>query len=99
MSASPRALAALQHRDFRLFFMGQVISLVGTWMHQTAMAWLVWRLTHSATLLGVMAFAGNLPVLILGFPAGALVDRVERRKLVFVAQTFEMLIAFLTAWL
>ena len=99
MAAPVRALAALSHRDFRNFWFGQVISLVGTWMHQTAMAWLVWRLTHQATLLGVMAFAGNLPVLLLGFPAGALVDRFERRRLVLVAQVFEMVLAFLTAWL
>lgn len=99
MKSQYRALAALSHRDFRHFWIGQVVSLVGGWMHQTAMAWLVWRLTHSEVLLGVMGFAGNLPVLLLGFPAGALIDRVERRQLVLIAQTFEMCLALLTAWL
>ena len=94
-----RALAALGHRDFRRFWFGQVVSLVGGWMHQTAMAWLVWRLTHDAALLGVMGFVGNVPVLLLGFPAGAMVDRFERRRLVLIAQSFEMVLALFTAWL
>ena len=98
-ATSTRALAALSHRDFRNFWLGQVVSLIGGWMHQTAMAWLVWRLTHEAWMLGVMAFVGNLPVLVLGLPAGALVDRYERRRLVLIAQSFEMVLAFLTAWL
>lgn len=94
-----RAFAALAHRDFRNFWIGQLVSLIGWWMHQTAMVWLVWKLTHSAMLLGVMGFAANVPVLVLGFPAGALVDHIERRRLVLVAQAIEMALAFLTAWL
>src|SRR5579862_2279061 len=82
---------SLAHRNFRLFFGGQSISLLGTWMQQTAMTWLVYRLTNSAFLLGVTGFAGQLPVLVLGPFAGVLSDRWHRHSIVVATQTLSML--------
>ncbi|HNX91370.1 MAG TPA: MFS transporter, partial [Candidatus Omnitrophota bacterium] len=88
---------ALKHRNFRLFFTGQSVSLIGTWMQYVAMSWLVYRLTGSAFMLGVVNFAAQLPFLILGPFAGILVDRVNRHKLLIVVQTISMLQAFTLA--
>ncbi len=62
----PVALRALKHRNFRLFFIGQLISLVGTWMQSTAQQWLVYRLSGSGALLGLIGFAGQIPILLVG---------------------------------
>ena len=90
---------SLQHRNFRLFFMGQGLSLIGTWMQMTAVAWLVWRLGHSAFLLGLAGFAARIPTFALAPFAGVLVDRLNRRRLVLVTQILSMLQALLLAGL
>lgn len=77
---------ALQHRNFRLFFSGQSISLIGTWMTRVATSWLVYRLTGSAWLLGVVGFAGQIPTFLLAPFAGVLVDRLNRRKMLVWTQ-------------
>src|SRR5260221_10526162 len=74
-------MRALRHRNYQLFFAGQLISLIGTWMDQVAEAWLVYRLTGSALLLGTVAFASQIPVFLLAPIGGALADRVDRRKI------------------
>lgn len=79
-------LRALRHRNFRLFFCGQSISLVGTWMTRLATSWLVYRLTHSTFLLGVVTFAGQIPTFLLGPVAGVWADRWERRRLLLLTQ-------------
>jgi MFS family permease len=81
----------LRHRNFRLFFGGQSISLVGTWMTRIATAWLVYRLTKSALLLGTVSFAGQIPTFLLAPFAGVLVDRSNRRTVLIWTQTLAML--------
>ncbi len=80
------AWRALRHRNFRLFFIGQSISLIGTWMTRVATSWLVYRLTGSALLLGVVGFAGQIPTFLLAPFAGVWVDRLDRRKLLVWTQ-------------
>jgi MFS family permease len=88
------AFRALRHRNFRLFFAGQLVSLIGTWMQLVAQAWLVLKLSNSAMMLGVVAFASFMPVVLVGLFAGVIVDRVDRRRLILAAQTLLMLSAF-----
>jgi MFS family permease len=88
------SLRAFRHRDFRLFFAGQLTSLVGTWMQTVAQSWLVYRLTGSATLLGIVGFSSQFPVLILAPIAGAVADRYPRRRSMLAIQTAAMLLAF-----
>ena len=76
----PRTFRALKHRNFRLFFIGQGLSMMGTWLQQVAMGWLTYRLTGSAWLLGVIAFCANIGILLFGTWAGVLADRVRRRR-------------------
>ena len=90
-------LRALSYRNYRLFFGGQVISLAGTWITTTATNWLVYRLTHSALLLGVVGFAGQFPAFLLGPVAGIFVDRWNRHRLLVVTQTISMLQSFALA--
>ena len=78
---------ALRHRNFRLFFAGQSISLIGTWMTRVATSWLIYRLTGSALLLGLVSFAGQIPTFLLAPFAGVLVDRLNRRKMLVWTQT------------
>ncbi|MDA8091286.1 MAG: MFS transporter [Nitrospiraceae bacterium] len=85
---------SLRHRNYRLFFTGQGISLVGTWMQQIAMSWLVYRMSGSALLLGVVAFSGRIPTLLLGPFAGVLADRVNKHRLIVITQTLSMIQAF-----
>src|ERR1700689_3272867 len=80
------AWRALRHRNFRLFFTGQSISLIGTWMTRVATSWLVYRLTGSALLLGLVGFAGQIPTFLLAPVAGVLVDRLDRRKMLVWTQ-------------
>lgn len=80
------ALRALGHRNFRLFFCGQSLSLIGTWMTRLATSWLVYRLTGSSFLLGVVTFAGQIPTFLLGPLAGVWADRWERRRVLLVTQ-------------
>jgi MFS family permease len=84
------AFRALRHRNLRLFFAGHGVSLVGTWMQQVAMSWLVYRLTDSELLLGVIAFAGQFPGLIMAPFAGWLVDHWNRHRIVVMAQALLM---------
>lgn len=93
----PATLRALRHRNYRLFFGGQSISLVGTWMTRLATAWLVWRLTGSAELLGVIGFAGQVPTFLLAPFAGVWVDRLNRHHLLIATQVLAMLQSFALA--
>ncbi len=94
----PATLRALRHRNFQLFFAGQLISLIGTWMQNVAQAWLVYRLTGSSVLLGAIGFAGQIPVFLLSPPGGIVAYRYSRRKVVIATQTASMLLAFALAW-
>lgn len=85
-----RVFRALHHRNYRLFFFGQGISLVGTWLTRIATAWLVYRLTGSSLLLGVVTFAGQIPVFVLSPLAGVLADRWDIRRLLVVTQVLAM---------
>lgn len=85
---------ALRHRNFRLFLGGQIVSLVGTWMQQVALGWLVYRLTASPFLLGLIGFAGQIPSLVLSPFAGVWADRLNRHRMVIATQTLAMLQAF-----
>ena len=80
-------LRALRYRNYRLFFGGQIVSLAGTWITMTATSWLVYRLTGSALLLGVVGFAGQFPAFLLGPFAGIFVDRWDRHRLLVVTQS------------
>ncbi|MBI4207314.1 MAG: MFS transporter [Betaproteobacteria bacterium] len=84
-------LRALRHRNFRLFISGQMCSLIGYWMQNVAQSWLLYRLTGSATLLGVLAFAGSVPILLLAPFAGLWSDRANLHRLMFATQILEML--------
>jgi MFS family permease len=88
---------ALQHRNFQLFFAGQLISLIGTWMQSTAQLWLVYQLTHSAALLGVFGFANQIPILVLASVGGYVGDRYNRHLGVIWTQTASMILAFVLA--
>ena len=88
---------ALQHRNFQLFFAGQLISLIGTWMQSTAQLWLVYKLTNSAALLGVFGFANQVPILFLASLGGYVGDRYNRHRGVIATQTAAMLLAFILA--
>jgi MFS family permease len=84
------AWRALRHRNFRLFFGGQSISLIGTWMTRIATSWLVYRLTGSALLLGTVSFAGQIPTFLFSPLAGVWVDRLDRRQVLIWTQTLSM---------
>ena len=88
---------ALRHRDFALFVFGQGAGILGYWIQQLAVHWLMYRLTGSAFLLGVTVFAAQIPVLLLGPIAGALADRVDRHRAFFVVQTLQLVQAFVMA--
>lgn len=90
-SAGQRLTRALQHRNFRLFFGGQSVSLVGTWITRVATSWLIYRLTGSELLLGIAGFVGQLPTLIITPFAGVLVDRMDRRKILLITQAASLL--------
>ncbi len=90
---------ALRYRNFRLYFVGQGVSLVGTWMQRIAVGWLVYRLTHSAFLLGVVGFAGQIPIFVLAAFAGVLADRWNRHQLLIWTQVLAMLQAFVLSYL
>ncbi len=87
----------LKYRNFRMFFMGQSVSLIGMWIQNVAMSWLVYSLTGSALLLGVVGFAENIPMFLLTPFAGVLVDRWDRRRIVVVTQTLAMCQAVIMA--
>ena len=91
------AFSALRHRNFRLFFGGQLTSLIGTWMQTVAQSWLVLKLTNSPLMLGLVSFANYLPILLVALFAGVVIDHVDRRRLIIVAQVLLMLSAFVLA--
>jgi MFS family permease len=92
-------LRAMRHRNFQLFFSGQLISLIGTWMQNIAQDWLVYRLTGSSLLLGVVAFAGQIPIFLLAPVAGIVADRRNRHRTVIATQTASMITALVLATL
>src|SRR5512138_149051 len=97
----PQGLRALDHRDFRLFIFGQLVSLVGTWMQRVGQSWLVLELTNSAFKLGLIGTLQFGPMLCFSFLAGAIADRVPKRRMIIGTQTALMLQAFalcLLAW-
>jgi MFS family permease len=92
-------IRSLRHRNFRLFFSGQSISLIGTWMQRIALGWLVYRLTNSAFLLGLVGFAGQIPAFLLASFAGVLADRHSRHRILILTQTLAMLQALVLSFL
>jgi MFS family permease len=98
-SRLPTMLRALSSRNFQLFFSGQLISLVGTWMDTIAESWLVYRLTGSSLLLGTVAFASQIPVFLMAPVGGMAADRWDRRSIVVATQSTSMILAFVLAFL
>lgn len=84
---------SFRHRNYRLFFAGQLISLIGTWMQTVAQSWLVYRMTGSSAMLGLVGFASQIPILILSPIGGAVADRYFRRRILLITQTSSMLLA------
>jgi MFS family permease len=98
-SRLPATFRALRHRNFQLFFGGQFISLTGTWMQNVAQSWLVYRLTGSVVLLGMIGFASQIPVFLLTPIGGATADRYNRHRILLITQSVAMLLAFVLAFL
>src|ERR1044071_4105318 len=96
-SPAGRLTRALQHRNFRLFFGGQSISLVGTWITRVATSWLIYRLTGSELLLGLAGFFGQISTLVITPFAGVLVDRVDRRRMLVLTQVASLIQSALLA--
>ncbi|MDX6446332.1 MAG: hypothetical protein QOH71_3406 [Blastocatellia bacterium] len=96
-SKLPASMRAFRHRNYQLFFAGQLISLSGTWMQSVAQSWLVYRLTGSALLLGLVGFASQIPVFILAPIGGGLADRSSRHRIIVVTQIVAMVLAFVLA--
>jgi MFS family permease len=90
-------LRSLRHRNYRLFFSGQSLSLIGTWMTQVATSWLIYRMTNSAWLLGFVGFAGQIPAFFIVPFAGVWVDRWDRLRILKITQTLSMLESFALA--
>lgn len=95
----PATFAALKHPNYRRWFVGQVLSLMGTWMQSVAQGWLVYELTGSRLALGAISFVGTLPALFLMLPAGVVADRVPKRKLLIITQASMMVFATVLALL
>src|SRR6516165_3488271 len=89
--------SSLRHRNFRLFFGGQLISLIGTWMQNTAQGWLVYQLTGSKLMLGVVAAVGSTPMMLFSIWGGSVADRHSKRRIVLCTQTCMMVFAFVFA--
>src|SRR5258705_5442424 len=88
---------ALRHRNYRLFFWGQLVSLIGTWMQQTAMSWYVYQITNSKLLLGVVSAVGSAPMMLSSIWGGALADLYPKRSILLATQAAPMICAFLVA--
>ncbi|MCX5786490.1 MAG: MFS transporter [Elusimicrobia bacterium] len=99
MQRLDRLFRALKHRNYRLYFSGQIISLVGTWMQTVALSWLVYRLTGSAMLLGVVGFVSQIPSFLLAPFTGVVADRFNRHRIIICTQTLAMLQAFILSML
>jgi len=93
----PRIARALRHRDFRLFWIGNFLSNIGTWMQNIAQGWLVLQLTNSAFWLGVVGFSASIPILLFALIGGVIADHVNKRKLLMVTQSAMMVLAFIMA--
>jgi MFS family permease len=93
----PRLARALRHRDFRLFWTGNFLSNIGTWMQNIAQGWLVLKLTNSAFWLGVVGFASSIPILLFALIGGVIADHMNKRKLLMVTQSAMMIFAFIMA--
>src|SRR5690348_13605813 len=91
------ATRSLKHRNFQLFFSGQLISLIGTWMQSVAQSWLVYRMTGSSLLLGSVGFASQFPVFLAAPLGGIVADRYNRHRVVIATQVSSMVLAFLLA--
>jgi MFS family permease len=96
-SRVPAVFRAFKHRNFQLFFSGQIISLTGTWMQSVAQSWLVYRLTGSVALLGLIGFAGQFPVFLLTSFGGAIADKYDRRRILITTQACSMILAGILA--
>src|SRR5437899_3089678 len=92
------SLSPLRIRSVRIYLSGQVISLIGIWMQQTAQSWVVWELSHSGTALGIAAMLAFLPTFVLGPWMGVFADRWDRRKVLIATQSFAMILAFVFAF-
>jgi MFS family permease len=99
LSGFKQTFRALRHRNYRIFFTGQIISLTGTWMQQVAMSWLVYRLTNSVFLLGIVGFLSQLPAFVLIPFAGVIADRHNRQRILIVTQTSAMVQALILSLL
>jgi len=91
------AFRSLHHRNYRLFFFGQLLSLVGTWMQNIGLAWLVYQLTHSSVWLGAIGFLTSIPVLLFSMFGGALADKISKKRLITATQVASMIQAFVLA--
>src|SRR5256885_10298886 len=98
-SISSARFRALKHRNFQLFLGGQLVSLIGTWIQNTAQLWLIYRLTSSAALLGIFGFMNQVPMLLLSAVGGYVGDRYSRHRGVIATQAVSMVLAFLLAGL
>jgi MFS family permease len=94
-----QTFSALRHRNFRLFFSGQLVSLIGTWMQNTAQGWLVWETTHSPRLLGIVTAVSSAPLLLFSIWGGSIADQHSKRKIVMWTQIAMMILAFTFAGL
>src|ERR1700722_7358147 len=90
---------ALKIKNIRIYMIGQLVSLLGDWMQQTAQAWVVWELTHKATALGIVAFLSQIPFFIFGPWVGVLADRLDKKKILLITQILAMVFAFMMAFL
>ena len=92
-----KTFAAFRHRNYRLFFFGQLVSFIGTWMQTVAIGWLVYQLSNSALTLGVVKFLGAIPITLLTLVGGAVADRIEKRRVVVVTESVAMVLALVLA--
>lgn len=92
-----QTFSSLQHPNFRLWFSGQIVSLIGTWMQATAQGYLVYELTESPIMLGIVGFANGIPVWLFSLFAGTIADRISRRKMLLITQGSMMVLAFILA--
>src|SRR5437870_964544 len=88
------AVRALRHRNYRIYYFGMLVSFTGTWMQSVAQSWLIYRLTGSAWLLGLVGFAGQVPVFLLAPLGGVMADRHSRHRIIIITQILAMLQAF-----
>jgi len=99
MPKLPEALRALRYRNYRLFFSGQLISLIGTWMQTVAQSWLVYRLTGQASMLGLVAFSGQIPIFLLATLGGMAADRLRPQTLIVITQSTSLVLTLVLALL